>query len=158
MKFTMLSLIIAALGLVASQKPAPASQQEQRKKMKITPVLIVKKIEESLPFWVDRMGFQKTVEVPDGNVMGFAILVREGAELMFQTINSVRKDVPAFAPKGAANAASLFVEVDDFNDVRTRLKGYPIAVQERETFYGMREIGVVEPSGHQVIFAAPLKK
>lgn len=77
---------------------------------------------------------------------------------MLQTIDSVRKDVPEFAPNGAATVASLFVEVDDFNDVRTRLKGYPIAVQERETFYGMREIGVVEPGGHQVIFAAPMKK
>ena len=33
--------------------------------MKITPVLIVEEIEKSLPFWIDRMGFAKTVEVPE---------------------------------------------------------------------------------------------
>ena len=50
-----------------------------------TPVLIVEEIEKSLPFWVDRLGFQKPVEVPDGDRLGFAILVNDGAEVMFQT-------------------------------------------------------------------------
>jgi len=122
--------------------------------MKLTPVLIVEEIEKSLPFWVDRMGFQKTVDVPDGDRLGFAILVREGAELMLQTVASVSKDEPKFAPGGETRRVPLFVEVDDFADVRKRLAGYPIVMPERTTFYGMREIGVFEPSGHIVVFAA----
>jgi hypothetical protein len=123
--------------------------------MKLTPVLIVEEIEKSLPFWMDRMGFQKTVEVPEGDKIGFVILAREGAELMMQSIESVRKDVPAFAPDGpVTGGCGLFIEVDDLPDIRTRLEGYPIALPERLTFYGMREIGVREPSGHTVVFAA----
>jgi hypothetical protein len=122
--------------------------------MKLTPVLIVEEIEKSLPFWVGRMGFEKTVDVPDGDRLGFAILAREGAEVMFQTTESVRKDVPKFAPQGVFNAASLFIEVEDFDDIRRRLAGYEIALAERTTFYGMREIGVVEPGGHIAVFAA----
>jgi hypothetical protein len=122
--------------------------------MKLTPVLIVEEIEKSLPFWIDRMGFEKTVEVPDGDRIGFVILVRDGVELMMQTSESVRKDQPVFAPNGKASAASLFIEVDDFSDTRRRLEGYPIALAERTTFYGMREIGVREPGGHIAVFAA----
>jgi hypothetical protein len=122
--------------------------------MKITAVLIVDSIEKSLPFWLDRMGFTKTVEVPEEGGLGFAILVRGGAELMLQTIESVRKDAPQFVPKAPSNNVALFIEVDDFADTLKRLKGYPIALPERTTFYGMREIGVFEPSGHTVIFAA----
>lgn len=122
--------------------------------MKLTPVLIVEEIEKSLPFWIDRMGFQKTVDVPDGDRLGFAILVREGAEVMVQTLASVLKDEPRFAPQGSSRVTALFIEVDDFEDVRRRLDGYPIAMPERTTFYGMREIGVFEPSGHIVVFAA----
>jgi catechol 2,3-dioxygenase-like lactoylglutathione lyase family enzyme len=121
--------------------------------MKITAVLIVNEIEKSLPFWVDRMGFQKTVEVPEGERLGFVILAHEGAELMLQTAESVRKDAPQFVPPEGSRAA-LFVEVADFGDVRQRLEGYPIALPERVTFYGMREIGVLEPGGHIVVFAA----
>ena len=75
---------------------------------------------------------------------------------MLQTIESVIKDAPQFAPKGRPNVnnVGLFVEVKDFEDVLKRLMGYPIALPDRTTFYGMREIGVYEPSGHTVIFAA----
>ena len=122
--------------------------------MKITPVLIVEAIEKSLPFWTQRMGFEKIVEVPEGDRLGFVMLVREGAELMMQTAASVRKDEPKFAPKGPhQNTASLFIEVADFADILKRLEGYPITMAERTTFYGMREIGIVEPGGHNVIFA-----
>lgn len=122
--------------------------------MKLTPVLIVEEIEKSLPFWIDRMGFQKTIDVPDGDRLGFAIVAREGAEVMFQTLTSVRKDEPRFAQDGSSRVTSLFIEVSDFDDVRRRLDGYPIAMPDRTTFYGMREIGVFEPSGHIVVFAA----
>ena len=122
--------------------------------MKITPVLIVEEIEKSLPFWIDRMGFTKTVDVPEGDRLGFAILVRDGAELMLQSIESVRKDAPQFVPKARSNNAGLFVEVEDFAEILKRLEGYPVALPERTTFYGMREIGVYEPSGHTVVFAA----
>jgi hypothetical protein len=122
--------------------------------MKITPVLIVDSIEKSLPFWMDRMGFSKTVEVPEQDRLGFVILVRDGAEVMMQTVESVQKDAPQFAPKTKSNTVGLFIEIEDFADVLKRLDGYPIALAERTTFYGMREIGVFEPGGHTVVFAA----
>ena len=122
--------------------------------MKLTPVLMVEEIEKSLPFWVDCMGFTKTVDVPDGDRLSFVILVREGAEVMLQTVASVEKDEPRFAPSGCSYNVGIFVEVDDFADVLRRLEGYPITMGERTTFYGMREIGVHEPGGHIVVFAA----
>ena len=121
--------------------------------MKITAVLIVQEVEKSLAFWVDRMGFEKTAEVPEGDRIGFAMLACGGAELMIQSMASVRKDEPKFVPHGPVNGASLFVEVDDFEATLTRLAGYPIEMPERTTFYGMREIGVRDPGGNIVIFA-----
>jgi hypothetical protein len=115
---------------------------------------MVERVEKSLPFWVDRMGFTKTVEVPGDEGLTFAILVREGAEVMLQTIASVQKDEPKFAPPAGSGSVGMFIEVDDFADIVKRLDGYPITMAERTTFYGMREIGVHEPSGHVVVFAA----
>ena len=122
--------------------------------MKITPVLIVNEIEKSIPFWVNRLGFEKIVEVPEGDKLGFVILTRQGAELMLQTTASVEKDTPQFAPASQTNRAALFVEVDDFEDILKQLRGYPIAMPERIAFYGMREIGVFDPNDHVVVFAA----
>jgi uncharacterized glyoxalase superfamily protein PhnB len=121
--------------------------------MKITPVLVVDAIEPCLPFWVDRLGFENVAQIPEGDGIGFVMLMRDGVELMLQSVASVRNDVPAFAPEGASRVASLFIEVDDFADTLKRLEGYPMAMEERTTFYGMREVGVRDPGGNVVVFA-----
>jgi len=121
--------------------------------MKLTPVLIVEEIESSLPFWTERVGFQNVGQVPEGDRIGFVMLVRDGAELMMQTVASVAKDEPKFVPKDLSPNVGLYFEVEDFADVLKRLEGYPIAMAQRLTFYGMREIGVLAPSGHTVVFA-----
>lgn len=123
--------------------------------MKITPVLIVEEVEACLAFWVDRLGFNKVAEVPEGDRIGFAILVNDGTELMLQSVESVRKDHAAFAPDSKPSGVTLFIEVADFADVLRRLAGYPVEMAERTTFYGMREIGVLDPAGHVVILACP---
>jgi hypothetical protein len=119
--------------------------------MKITAILIVEQVEKSLEFWAGRMGFEKTVEVPDDNGLAFAILVKDGAELMLQSRASVEREEPKFAGN---SRGALFIEVEDFADIQKRLEGYPIALAERVTFYNMREVGVFEPGGHTVTFAA----
>jgi hypothetical protein len=122
--------------------------------MKITPVLIVEEIEKSLPFWVERLGFVKMAEVPEGERLGFVILAQHGMELMLQSTESVRKDTPQFVSEGNPSGITLFIDVDDFDDVRKRLGDYPVALPERTTFYGLREIGVRGPGGHAIIFAS----
>lgn len=122
--------------------------------MKITAVLVVKEIETSLPFWVDRLGFTKVVEVPEGDRLAFVILVSGAAEVMLQTAGSVRSDTADFMPRLEPGGVALFIEVDDFESVRAKLEGYPVTLSERTTNYGMREIGVEAPGGHPVIFAA----
>jgi uncharacterized glyoxalase superfamily protein PhnB len=122
--------------------------------MKITPVMIVDAIEPSLEFWVGKLGFEKTVEIPEGDKLGFAILQKGDNEVMFQTWASVKKDTGS-AGGGAMQmgTASLYIEVDDFADTRQRLSGADVVVPERTTFYGMREIFVREPGRHLVGFA-----
>jgi len=130
----------------------------KKRPMKLTPVLFVDEIEKSLPFWIDRIGFKKTVEVPDGDRLGFVMLVKDQAEVMLQTWDSLKKDAPGLLPKERTVGASLFVEVDDLADIRKRIEGCEIILPERTTFYGMREIGVREPGGHMIVFAEPVKK
>ncbi|HEY6100412.1 MAG TPA: VOC family protein [Anaeromyxobacter sp.] len=125
--------------------------------MKVTPVLYVEAIEPCLPFWVDRVGFEKTVEVPHGDRLGFVILVKGGCEVMLQTWASAEADDARLLRGPRGMSAALFVEVDDFADIRRRLEGADVVVPERTTFYGMREIFVSDPAGHIVGFAAPEK-
>jgi uncharacterized glyoxalase superfamily protein PhnB len=123
--------------------------------MKITALIYAPAIEPSLKFWVDQLGFTKTAEVPDGDKLGFVILVKGGAELMIQSTASMEKDNQAMAAF-ARPAACLYIEVSDFDDLLKRLGSAPVVVPVRTTFYGMKEIGVREPGGNIVLFAAPV--
>lgn len=122
--------------------------------MKITPVMVVEEVEPALAFWVDRIGFTNAGQVMEGDRVGFALLTKDGAELMLQSVESVHQDIPEFAPHGKPEGTVLYIEVPDLGELQARLEDYPLAMLERTTFYGMREVGVHAPGGHLVIFAA----
>jgi uncharacterized glyoxalase superfamily protein PhnB len=122
--------------------------------MKITPILIVDEIEPSLDFWVGKLGFEKTVEVPEGDKLGFVILQKEGAEVMLQSRASIKKDAGQAAEAILTAGSNLYIEVDNFGDALERVKGAEVVVPERTTFYGMREIWVREPGRNVLGFAA----
>jgi uncharacterized glyoxalase superfamily protein PhnB len=118
---------------------------------KLTPNLIVEKIENNLPFWIDRLGFEKTAEVPEGKSLGFVILQRDGVEVMLQSRASLAKDVPAISD--GSYRSVLYIEVADLAPIRKALKGWPPTAPERTTFYGAREIIVRDPEGNPVFFS-----
>jgi uncharacterized glyoxalase superfamily protein PhnB len=119
---------------------------------KLTPVLLVEAIEPCLDLWVKRLGFEQTVEVPEGDRLGFVILVKDGIEVMYQSRASVAKDVPAFGTR-ALGQANLYFEVSDLSEIERALKGMKLAVPKRKTFYGATEIGVQDPAGNVIMFA-----
>jgi uncharacterized glyoxalase superfamily protein PhnB len=120
---------------------------------RITPVLFAEEIEQCVSFWVERMGFQKTAEVPDGNKLAFAVLQKGNVELMYQTYASAEKDVPAISQLIRKGPTFLYVEVDSLDDTIAAIKGAELVVPVRTTFYGAKEIGVKDPAGHLVTFA-----
>jgi len=134
----------------------PIQVEEARKSMtvkRITPVLYVKEIEPCVPFWVERLGFEKTVEVPDGDRLGFVILQKDGLEIMYQSFASAEKDAPAMAKEINGGRTFLYIEVERLQPIMDAIQGVPIAVPLRTTFYGAKEIGVKDPAGHVVVFA-----
>ncbi|MGH7754127.1 MAG: VOC family protein, partial [Gemmatimonadales bacterium] len=144
------------VGMVAKREsyrnPRPPGTFSAMKK--ITPVLIVDAIEPVLPFWIERLGFEKTVEVPEGKTLGFVILQKGNVEVMYQSKASVAKDLPKLAKGfGANSAVFIYIEVADIQAVQAKIEGAEVVVPLRKTFYGATEIWVREPGGHVVGFA-----
>ena len=122
--------------------------------MKITPVLLVSAIEPVLPLW-ESLGFTRTAEVPHGDRLGFVILARDGAEVMVQTVDSVRDDEPrALDGPVKHGAASLFIEVDDLDAEAAKLpRDTDIFVARRTTPYGATETFLRDAAGNVIILA-----
>jgi len=120
---------------------------------KITPILFAEKIEPCLKFWVERLGFEKTIDVPEGSKLAFAILEKGGIELMYQTFASAEKDVSAVSPEVRKGPSFLYVEVEKLEEIITTMKGAEVIMPVRTTFYGAKEIGIKDPAGHIITFA-----
>jgi len=143
-------------GFVVSQPIHPKEITSMNVK-RITPVLLVKEIEPVVPFWVGRLGFAKTIEVPDGNKIGFITFQKGSTEVMYQTYSSVEKDAPpSMSAEARKGPTYLYMEVDDFEAVRAAMKDIGMVMPVRTTFYGMKEFAVQDPGGHFITFAQPV--
>ena len=118
---------------------------------KVTPVRIVDRIEPCLSFWVDALGYEKRAEVPHEGALGFVLLENSAGEVMFQTRASMAADITEVARLEAHTI--LFIEVQSLEKARVATRGAKVLVNERTTFYGMREMVVVDPAGTVVVFA-----
>ena len=124
---------------------------------RITPVLLVQEIEPLIPFWVDRLGFAKTVEVPDGNKLGFVLFQKGSVEVMYQTYSSVEKDAPpGMSGEARKGPTYLYVEVENLDAVVPAMKDARLVMPVRTAFYGMKEFAVQDPGGHFITFAQPI--
>src|SRR5437762_1613841 len=103
---------------LSSVRPNSSQEIKSMNVKRITPVLLVKEIEPIIPFWVDRLGFAKTIEVPDGNKLGFVTFQKGATEVMYQTYASVEKDAPpSMSAEARKGPTYLYIEVDNFDAV-----------------------------------------
>jgi len=141
----------------ASTHANPTQEKKPMNVKRITPVLLVQEIEPIVPFWVDRLGFTKTIEVPEGNKLGFVTFQNDSVEVMYQTYSSVEKDAPpSMSAEARKGPTYLYMEVDDLDAVLAAMKDVKIVMPVRTAFYGMREFAVQDPGGHFITFAQPV--
>src|SRR5580658_9274943 len=107
----------------------------------LTPILIVNAIEPCLGFW-EKLGFTVTIQVPEGDALGFVILKNGPVEIMYQTRASAAKDVPAMAD--FPSSSILYIHVSNIDEVIAAVAGAPVLIPKRTTFYGATEYAVRE--------------
>lgn len=119
---------------------------------KVTPLLVVDRIEPCLPLW-EQLGFAKTIEVPHDGRLGFVILAGGGLEVMLQTRASLEDDAASVAAR--AKASALYCDVESLAEARkaARASGGEVLIDERTTPYGARELWMVDAAGHVLGFA-----
>lgn len=154
--FTVAAPLVITLLLASWTAISAGRIQKERTRMvnKSTPILHVKSVEPSLKFWTERFGFHKTIEVPEGDHLGFVALENDKVEIMYQTYSGMQADPANPLAKAVEQGPSfLFMEVPDIKAAEQALKGADIVQPIHDTFYGSKEIVVKEPGGHFVIFS-----
>jgi uncharacterized glyoxalase superfamily protein PhnB len=128
----------------------------------VAPVLIVERVAPTRDFFRDRLGFTQTTVIADGDELAFAMLEKDGVEVMVQSHASLIEDVGHDAARAVnetisgRGAVGLYVTVSNVDLVVPAVADADVIVPLRKTFYGMHEITVREPGGHAVTFASRL--
>src|SRR5580693_6893758 len=119
---------------------------------RLTPNLYTDDVEACVKFWVERMHFEKTMDVPDGGRLAFAALQMGDIELMYGSYASLDKD-PVGTNSYQRGTGFLFLEVTDLDAAAAAMQGAPTVTPVHKTFYGSTEFTVRDPAGHQITFA-----
>jgi len=119
---------------------------------KVTPNLIVHDVSSSLKFYEQTLGLQRRMTVPDREPYVFVSIVAGQVEIFLNQDET--------GAKPTAGGMSLYVELDGLDQLlgRVQQQGVKIEIPVNETFYGMREFGVLDPDGYLIIFAEPVKR
>jgi uncharacterized glyoxalase superfamily protein PhnB len=139
---------------VAGRVAEPAKEHKMALVTRATPILHVERVEPSVRFWTERLGFEKTVEVPEGDRIGFAIMASGATTLMYQTYSGMKADAANPLAEAASQGPTfVFLEVPDINAIVSAMQGADIVVPAHQSSYGAKELIVREPGGHYVIFS-----
>lgn len=154
MKFrSLLMVMVVSLTAVTVSKGQKTTEKKEMIN-RSTPILHVTSVEPCIKFWTERFGFRATIEVPEGDRIGFVALEKNGIELMYQTYSGMKADPKnPLADAVEKGPSFLFMEVPDIQDTIRALNGAEIVQGLHDTFYGSKEIVVREPGGHYVIFS-----
>ncbi|WP_169979726.1 VOC family protein [Tautonia rosea] len=135
----------------ASRKAVALTDRPRSTFRRMTPVFLVDRIEPCLDFWVDRLGFEVTLQIPGEDGLDFVRVSRDEAEVFYRTRASVESQSPGIVESSDHSPwVILSMLVSDLDELLPRLKGLEIVVPQRESDFGVRELYVREPSGRVV--------
>ena len=125
---------------------------------KLAPNFAVKDIEKTVAFYRDVLGFKLEMVVPedksgveqelsDEKKYIYAMMSRDGVQVMFQRTDSIGEDVPPLKGVPLGASVSFYIEVEDINALYQEIKPKAEVVKELETaWYGMQELAQSEKS------------
>ena len=121
---------------------------------KLTPNLLVANVERSLAFYVDLLGFERGMTVPDQSPFVFASVTNGAVEIFFNDAAAAIKEYPAFAGKPLGATGTMYIEVEGVDALHDRLKtSVRIVMPILTQFYGVREFAFEDPDGYVITFA-----
>jgi PhnB protein len=121
---------------------------------KLTPNLIVNKVETSLKFYREILGLETAITVPEQSPYVFGSVSNGSVEIFFNDQKTVAAEYPRLASNIGASL-TLYLEVDNLQAVLDRVQkaGAKISMPVADQFYGMKEFAFEDPDGYTITIA-----
>ena len=121
---------------------------------KLTPNLMVEDVALTLDFYRETLDFKVLTTLPEQPPFDFAIVQRDGVELMFQSRASLSDNVPALTGRPIAASQTFYIEVSGIQELYESLRDkVEIVVDFHTTFYGTQEFYFRDINGYILSFS-----
>ena len=120
---------------------------------KMTTNIITKDVNRSIDFYKALIGFEVIMSIPDSGKLDFAILKYDEIELMLQSYEIIKSELPDIIPNELSPSFLLYFEVNDLNAIYERIRSAIMIKDKHQTFYGTTEFSVIDPDGYIIGFA-----
>jgi uncharacterized glyoxalase superfamily protein PhnB len=123
---------------------------------KLTPNLMTEDVNRTLDFYTDVLGFERLAIVPETGQFDWAMVRRDGVELMFQRRVSLGGEIPALTDVAIGASQTLYIEVSGLDQLYQQLKEQvEIVFEPLTTFYGAKEFAFKDCNGYVLVFSEP---
>jgi lactoylglutathione lyase len=120
----------------------------------LTPNVIVSDVNKTVDYYSRFLGFTLIASVPEAGVYNWAMVTRDGVNLMFQSFQSLHEDMPSLKIESKGSIGTFFIKLKGIEQLHTELKDQvEIASDMRVTFYGMKEFTIRDLNGYFLTFA-----
>lgn len=120
----------------------------------LTVNLMVKSVNESIDFYVNILGFELGMTVPDDGELIWAMLTREKVSIMLQEEQSIKEEYAYLADYPIAPSFTMFVSVDNARKLYNQIKDkVQILIDYHQTSYGTNEFAICDNNGYVLAFA-----
>jgi uncharacterized glyoxalase superfamily protein PhnB len=132
---------------------------------KLTPNFAVADIRQTVRFYRENLGFELVMAVPvtqdgveqqlsDEKEYVYAMMKKDGVELMFQRSDSFSEDVVLAGRTSVGASVSFYMEGKDIEALYAELKDRNLTVSELKlTWYGIKEFYLKDNNGYILGFA-----
>ena len=118
---------------------------------------MVEDVARTLAFYRDTLGFEVLTTLPEQEPFAFAIVQRDGVELMFQSRASLSDNVPALTGVPIGASQTFYIEVTGIRNLYETLRDkVEIVVDFHDTFYGTQEFYFRDVNGYVLSFSESL--
>ncbi len=124
----------------------------------LSPNLIAIDVNKTVEYYTKTLGFSLIASVPETGVYNWAMLMRDGITMMFQSLSSLKEDLPELKFNSIGSSGTFYIKVKGLDSLYESLKAKAeITVEMRTTFYGAREFAVKDLDGYYLMFAEDVK-
>jgi uncharacterized glyoxalase superfamily protein PhnB len=98
------------------------------------------------------------MSIPDSGKLDFAILKYGEIELMVQSYDGIKSELPDIIPNELSPSFLLYFEVSDLHAIYERTRSAKIIKDIHQTFYGTTEYSVMDPDGYIIGIAQRIEE